>query len=154
MTGVSSVYVRCIGTNGGSNYAPVTARSMTFSNLINTSSYTGYIQSVASSGVSTTALTYTTVKPGSAPSAPLNVVISKSGSSVVASWDPPASDGGSDIKWYALQSTDLTYTFSIEPYKTTFTSTPIANGTYTFVVYAVNYVDWGAASAGTSLTFP
>jgi hypothetical protein len=133
---------------------PVTARQQTFNNLINTSSYTGIIQSVASSGISTTEVTYTAVKPGFAPSAPLNVVISKSGNSVVVSWDPPASDGGSDIQWYALQSTDLAYTFSIEPYKRTFTSTSIADGTYTFVLYAVNYVDWGTASAGTLLTFP
>lgn len=154
ITGVSSVYVRCVGPNGGSNYMPVTARQQTFNNLINTSSYTGIIQSVASSGISTTEVTYTAVKPGVAPSAPLNVVISKSGSSAVVSWDPPASDGGSDIKWYALQSTDLVYTFSIEPYKRTFTSTSIADGTYTFVLYAVNYVDWGTASAGTVLTFP
>ena len=154
LAGVSSVYIQCVGPNGGSNYMPVTARSMTFNNLNNTSSYTGLIQSVASNGISTSAIAYTTVKPGFAPSEPLNVVISKSGDSVVASWDPPASDGGSDIKWYALQSTDLSYTFSIEPYKNTFTSTSIANGTYTFVVYAVNYVDWGAPSAGTSLTFP
>lgn len=153
-TNISSLILTCSGTNGGIVTKSNFTRSHVFSNLTNGELYSANVYYLQTNGISTPATNYVSVKPGIAPSAPLNVVISKSGNSVVASWDPPASDGGSDIIWYALQSTDLTYTFSIEPYKRTFTSTSIANGTYTFVVYAINYVDWGTASAGTSLTFP
>jgi hypothetical protein len=129
-------------------------RQAVFQGLTNGILYSTTITATNDAGFSGDPVSFESVKPGVAPSEPLNVVISKSGDSVVVSWDPPASDGGSDIIWYALQSTDLAYTFSIEPYKRTFTSTSIANGTYIFVVYAINYVDWGAPSAGTSLTFP
>lgn len=150
-TNVSSV---TIISGGNTQIYPNSGRQATFDGLTNGVLYSTTITPINTAGFLGSPVSFESVKPGVAPSEPLNVVISKSGDSVVVSWDPPASDGGSDIIWYALQSTDLSYTFSIEPYKRTFTSTSIANGTYTFVVYAINYVDWGTASAGTSLTFP
>lgn len=149
---ISSVTLSCIGPGGGVAQLDSNARFYTFSNLTNGADYAGAIVGSDSGGIASVSSLYRVVQPGSLPQPSQNVVFTKVGSSIQVDWTAPLSPNA-EVKWYVLSSTDESYTFGIEFYKNTFTSSAISAGTYTWVLRAVNDIGYGTAVYSSPITF-
>ncbi len=93
------------------------------------------------------------------PSAPQNLQASATSGSVTLTWDPPASDGGSQILLYKIYRSTTqggSYTNianTSDGTTTTYTDTSVVNGqTYYYVVSAVNSIGEGPTSTEASAT--
>lgn len=150
---ISSVTLSCIGPGGGVAQLNSNARFYRFSNLTNGADYAGAIVGSDSGGIASVSSLYRVVQPGSLPQPSQNVVFTKVGSSIQVDWTAPLSPNA-EVKWYVLSSTDDSYSFGIEFYKNTFTSSAISAGTYTWVLRAVNDAGYGTAVYSSPISFP
>jgi hypothetical protein len=89
------------------------------------------------------------------PSAPGGLTASVSGTSVALTWGPPASGPVSSYSVYRGTTHGGPYTkIASGVLSTSFTDSGLANGTYFYVVTAVNNIGEGAQSNETSATIP
>jgi sugar lactone lactonase YvrE/alpha-tubulin suppressor-like RCC1 family protein len=140
----SSVVVACNGPNASTRILPALAGQTTYTGLTNGATYTTTINAISGGGISSFIAAYNDTQPGFLPTVPLNPSFSiVEGNRVRVTWETPTGDGGSPIGWYALTSANNAYRFGIEPFRREFISPSIPNGTYTFILRAVNAVGYG-----------
>jgi hypothetical protein len=129
---ITHIEFQCIGAKTVTVQMP--ANAILFSDLEPNTSYT----TIATPFVADTQLTSTTFVPvttADRPEPPTNVIFAQhSNSQVEVSWTPVADT----VKWYVIRSTDNTFGFTIEPWRTTCISPPVPGGTFRFNLYAVN----------------
>lgn len=130
----------------------------TFSGLTNGVSYTLSMYATNPNGKSNT-ITFDAAEPGFPPSDPPLISATQNGNTLTISWEAPTSGG--TIQWYTLTDNvryvpggNLPNRFPIEPWKREFTSPPIASGTYTFELRAINSVGLGTGTPVGTFTFP
>lgn len=150
---VSSVVLTCSGPGASTLSFGPDYREYTFTGLTNGSNYPATLEAYNLSEVLVATETYNTVQPGLTASAPENVVFTQQGDRMHVSWEAPTSDGGSEIRWYGLFTTDKAYKFGIEPWKREYLTDPIAPGTYYFNLRAVNDIGYGGTAIGGAFTF-
>ncbi len=123
------------------------SRSARFAGLTNGVLYSGSIYATTAGGNTPTVLYYP-VQPGTAPDTPPDVNYLVDGNTVTVTWNAPINEGSSRIMWYAVISATANpddvpaVSFNIEPFKRSHTQFNVPSGTYTFLFYAANAVDW------------
>jgi len=95
--------------------------------------------------------------PGKAPDAPANVKLTIEDGEVTLSWDPPAKDGGFEVKEYKVyrgtSSSDMTEVGTMET--TSYTDSDLEDGTtYYYKVSAVNDLGEGDGSSAVNIKVP
>jgi hypothetical protein len=149
----STVSLTCSGPGGSTQSLAPIISSYKFTGLTNAIDYAGSLVAFMNTGASSMTMTYRTVQPGDPPSSPLNAVFTKVGNSIQVTWDPPSTPGG-NIQWYILRTPDYVYEFGIESYKSSFISTEISPGTYTWYLQAINDAGYSIQATSEPMTFP
>ena len=118
-----------------------------------TGTYTFTVRAVNGTGTSVTSTPVTLTFPGicaGAPQAPQNFAVTRSGSQVSVSWDPPAE--GAAVSSYVLKASGAV-TMSL-PMSTRSIGGAVPPGTYNLSVLAVNPCGSGAETSAQSVTVP
>jgi hypothetical protein len=130
-----------------------TATSLSLTGLSNGTSYTFTVAAVNAAGTgpaSAPSPAITPAAPTTVPGAPTSVIAKASNASVVLSWKPPVSNGGSAITGYRITGSigGVTKGTGLAPASITSVAiSGLTNGTtYTFAVAAINAVGTGPAA--------
>ena len=125
-----------------------TATAHTVTGLDGGQDYTFWVRAVNDVGTGIASDSFTQGVLGGVPGPPLNVQAVEGDSQVALSWDPPTSDGGSEITNYEYSyssSVDVWYAIDFDDTRYTITGLS-SNQEYTFWVRAVNYTGSGPPS--------
>jgi hypothetical protein len=134
-----------------------TNRTFIVTGLTNGTPYTFTITAQNTNGDTSDPATFRTVQPGSQPGPPSGpTAVVRSNTSALVSWTPAASDGGSAIGWYVIESASTgnpVVKVSALSTDTSQTVEGLTTGeTYTFKVYSVNDVKYSEPAITAPLT--
>ena len=134
-----------------------TDRTFILTGLTNGTPYTFTITAQNTNGDTSDPATFRTVEPGLQPGPPSGQTATvRSGTSALVSWTPAASDGGSAIGWYVIESESSGNPVVKVSALATDTSQTVddltAGGTYTFKIYSVNDVRYSEPAITAPLT--
>ena len=95
------------------------------------------------------------IPSGDVPDFPVNIVAVAGATTALVSWDPPASDGGSEITGYTVISTPDNKIQTVGADVFSVTMTGLKNGTaYTFQVFAINEIGMSGISSAVTPYLP
>jgi len=160
--GISSYIVNWYITGGSTTSITISSNNLSYTieGLTNGTTYTVYVQAVNAVGAGAAA--YKSATTATVPSAPTELSVGAYNyRSIDVSWDPPTSDGGSAITYYAIswyqEGTifDGSYNTPDASFFTFVIRDNIYSETlYTVYVQAVNAVGAGTAASGSATTIP
>jgi hypothetical protein len=131
------------------------SRMYTVSNADVGQQYTGQIYQINNNELSSIVSDYKTITFGNRPGAPTLVSTFVTGPyNAVIAWQPPTSDGGSQIRNYVIRDTDGRFKIPARAYQNEALTPTLSTGTYTFFVQALNDAGYGTKAFLDTLTVP
>ena len=150
---VQSYAVHWTGPDGVTSFTPVQGTHHTIGGLTNGNTYSVTVTAINGVGSSSHSAP-ASHRPGTTPTAPVDIRAVRGDSTLEVSWTPPLNDGGLPIAGYVLDWVSSTgASGSIETTGTGYTMQNLRNGaTYTITVSAVNEAGTSPAGVAASAT--